>query len=77
MMDAISTEAAVRIEAHPNPDLRLLVAYASGLRASWTRSQRKACLQLVRGYRRQADFDIREHTMTAGSSGACQSGPTG
>ena len=28
MMDAIATEAAQRDTVHPNPDLRLLVAYA-------------------------------------------------
>jgi hypothetical protein len=67
IMDAISTEAAARDEEHPDPDLRLLVAYAcraAGLLDAIATHGMPLNLSAV--YGKQGDFDIRDHTTTAG-----------
>jgi hypothetical protein len=66
-MDAIATEAAERDEEHPSADLRLLVGYAR--RASGLLNAIAAeglPLNLSSVYGKDADFDLSEHTTTAG-----------
>jgi hypothetical protein len=67
MMEAIASEAAKRDGEHPNGDLQLLVAYArraSGLLDSI--AAEGLPLNLSSEYGKQADFDLRDHTTTAG-----------
>jgi hypothetical protein len=67
MMDAIAVEAAARDQEHPNANLRLLVAYvrrASGLLDAINKDGLPLNLSAV--YGTQADFDLRDHTRTAG-----------
>jgi hypothetical protein len=67
MMDAIAVEAVARDQEHPDVNLRLLVAYvhrASGLLDAI--SSRGLPLNLSAVYGSQADFDVRDHTTTAG-----------
>jgi hypothetical protein len=67
MMDAIATEAAKRDGEQTNEDMRLLVAYAR--RASGLLDAIAAeglPLNLSAEYGKQADFELRDHTTTAG-----------